>query len=526
MSGGGGKNDYQHLVQEQLPELDYCVNDSPPLAETILVGFQHYLTMVGTTVLVTTPLVYAMGGNDRDKARVIQTLLFASGINTLIQSFLGTRLPAIVGGSYAYILPIFSIINSPKLRAITDDRERFLHSMKAIQGALICASILQIVLGFSGLWGIFSRYTSPLTIGPVILMVGIGMFQLGFPGVGKCVQIGIPQILLILLFSQYLKTLKASKKMPFFERFAIVIAVALTWAYAHFLTITGAYKHSSELGQIHCRTDRANLIRSSPWIRVPYPLEWGAPTFNASHAFGMLAGAIVSLVESTGSFYGIARLAGATPPPSYVLSRGIGWQGVGIFINGIFGTAAGPTISVENAGLVGITRVGSRRTIQVAAFFMIFFSLFGKFGGIFASIPAAMVAGIYCVLFGVLAASGVSYLQFTNLNLPRNLIILGFSVFMAFSVPEYIREFTISAGHGPVHTKSHWFNDILNVTLSSGPVIALIVGVVLDNTLKLKVTKKDRGANWWKNFRTFGADKRNEEFYKLPFNLNKFFPPV
>lgn len=32
----------------------------------------------------------------------------------------------------------------------------------------------------------------------------------------------------------------------------------------------------------------------------------------------------------------------------------------------------------ENAGLIGLTRVGSRRVIQIAAAFMIFFSLFGE----------------------------------------------------------------------------------------------------------------------------------------------------
>jgi len=32
-------------------------------------------------------------------------------------------------------------------------------------------------------------------------------------------------------------------------------------------------------------------------IKIPYPLEWGAPTFDAGHAFGMMAAVLVSLVE-------------------------------------------------------------------------------------------------------------------------------------------------------------------------------------------------------------------------------------
>ncbi len=33
----------------------------------------------------------------------------------------------------------------------------------------------------------------------------------------------------------------------------------------------------------------------------------------------------------------------------------------------------------ENIGLVGLTRVGSRRVIQISAFFMLFFSIFGEY---------------------------------------------------------------------------------------------------------------------------------------------------
>jgi hypothetical protein len=32
-------------------------------------------------------------------------------------------------------------------------------------------------------------------------------------------------------------------------------------------------------------------------ISIPYPLQWGPPTFNADHAFGMMAAVMVSLIE-------------------------------------------------------------------------------------------------------------------------------------------------------------------------------------------------------------------------------------
>ncbi|KAK1381339.1 hypothetical protein POM88_028083 [Heracleum sosnowskyi] len=226
------------------------------------------------------------------------------------------------------------------------------------------------------------------------------LFDRGFPVVGQCVEIGVPMLILFVAFSQYLKHLQ-TKQVPILERFALLISVAVIWAYAHLLTASGAYKHHPEETQMHCRTDKANLIDSAPWIKIPYPLQWGAPTFDAGHAFGMMAAVIVSLIESTGAYKAASRLASATPPPAHVLSRGIGWQGIGILLDGLFGTLTGSTVSVENVGLLGSTRVGSRRVVQISAGFMIFFAILGKFGALFASIPFTIFAAIYCVLFGL-----------------------------------------------------------------------------------------------------------------------------
>lgn len=46
-----------------------------------------------------------------DKARVIQTILFMAGLNTLLQTILGTRLPTVMGASFAFLLPVLAIIN-------------------------------------------------------------------------------------------------------------------------------------------------------------------------------------------------------------------------------------------------------------------------------------------------------------------------------------------------------------------------------------------------------------------------------
>jgi hypothetical protein len=57
-------------------------------------------------------------------------------------------------------------------------------------------------------------------------------------------------------------------------------------------------------------------------------------------------------------------------------------------------------------------------------------------------------------------SAGIGFLQFCNLNTFRTKFILGFSVFMGLSVPQYFNEYTSIAGYGPVHTHSRWVCNI------------------------------------------------------------------
>ncbi|EPS67525.1 hypothetical protein M569_07250, partial [Genlisea aurea] len=285
-----------HPVKDQLPGVSFCITSPPPWPEAILLGFQHYLVMLGTTVLIPTYLVPQMGGGKEEKALTIQTLQFVAGLNTLAQTLFGTRLPAVIGGSYTFVPATLSIILAGRYSDIVDPQEKFRRIMRGIQGATIVASTLQIIVGFSGLWRNVIRFLSPLSTVPLISLVGFGLYELGFPLLAKCVEIGLPQLVLIVLFSQYLPHfLKGGQHV--FNRFSVLITVVIVWIYAHILTAGGGYKNAPLATQISCRTDRAGIISGAPWIRIPYPFQWGAPTFDAGESFAMMVTSFVALVE-------------------------------------------------------------------------------------------------------------------------------------------------------------------------------------------------------------------------------------
>lgn len=65
-----------------------------------------------------------------------------------------------------------------------------------------------------------------------------------------------------------------------------------------------------------------------------------------------------------------------------------------------------------------------------------------------------ILVGKWCILFA--GMGGLAYLQFCNLNSFRTKFILGFSIFLGLSVPQYFNEYTAINGFGPVHTKARW----------------------------------------------------------------------
>lgn len=69
---------------------------------------------------------------------------------------------------------------------------------------------------------------------------------------------------------------------------------------------------------------------------------------------------------------------------------------------------------------------------------------------------------------------------------------------------------------------------MINVPFQSKAFVAGCIAYFLDNTLHRNdnSVRKDRGKHWWDKFRSFKGDSRSEEFYSLPFNLNKYFPSV
>ncbi|XAR72967.1 hypothetical protein NMG60_11019788 [Bertholletia excelsa] len=548
---------------DTLLNVDICVTCNPSWPEAILLGFQHYIVMLGSTVIVPSAIVPLMGGGDREKAEAIQISLFVAGLNTLLQTLFGSRLPVVIGTSHKFVLPALYVGLADRHNIHTNPNDRFKSRMRGIQGALMITSIFPIFAGFLGVWEKISGLLSPLSVASLTVLDGLGLLVQYSPQLGQCVELGIPEMVLLTVFSKYLPhwlKFKSSKFERFWERYAVLLSIAIVWPYAAILTASGAYKNSPPSTQSSCRVDRSGLIASTPWIRFPHPWQWGLPTVNAGEAFLMMVAAFIALVESTGALESASRYGGATIPPFYIHGRGAGWLGIGILLDGLFGTVSGSTVLEENVGLLGLTRVGSRRVVQISAVFMIFFSVFGKFGAVLASIPLPIFGALYSFLNRYMSSAGFDFLQLCNVNTFRVKSILGtssLSIMALRSMPQFSNGQIVTSCGNRVTSGRNWFKNLQQVILTSPGTIGVVSAVFLDHTVMPtghdhmfhkkvmdaigvpspevispcapKLTDleywrhiDDSGRHWWKKFRHPGGDPRSEEFYSLPRGLNWF----
>ncbi|MBM65843.1 MAG: xanthine permease [Myxococcales bacterium] len=495
-------------MSENENDLIYGIDDRPPTGETLALGFQHYLTMFGSTVAI--PLLLSKPlGIDKDPAQLgalIATMFFVSGITTLLQTTWGNRLPIIQGGTFSFLAPTFAICGMAGVA-----EAGFEVRMQHVQGAIIVGAIMEIIVGATGLVGKMLRFIGPIVIAPTIALIGLALFKFGAPVAGSHWPIGGLTIFLIILFSQYLR-----KKHRAFELYPILLAIVGAWAVAAVCTYLGYFPGAvlNDAGEVvtaahPAHTSLANL-HSAPWIRVPYPFQWGMPVFGAAAIVGMIAGYIASMVESIGDYYACARLAGAPTPDAKTVNRGIMFEGIGSLIAGIMGTGNGTTSYSENIGAIGLTRVGARRVVQAGAMIMIVLGLVAKFGALFTTIPQPIVGGMYCAMFGMIASVGLSNLQFVDLNSSRNLFIIGFAIFMGLSVPEYFAANPIVLNQDPAAAEvaacgyslrchldaiitdlSTLLASILNTLGQTGMAVGAFAALVLDNTIP--GTDEERG---------------------------------
>ncbi|KAG5844233.1 hypothetical protein ANANG_G00160200 [Anguilla anguilla] len=498
-------------------DMIYCIDDVPPWYLCILLGLQHYLTCFSGTIAVPFLLAEAMcvGRDQYTISQLVGTIFTCVGITTLIQTTFGVRLPLFQASAFAFLIPAQAILKLDKWKCPPDEEiygnwslplntTHIWHPrIREIQGAIIVSSVVEVFIGLVGVPGLLLNYIGPLTVTPTVSLIGLSVFQTAGDRAGSHWGLSMMCVFLIVLFAQYLRnwavplpTYKwqegcTTTKVQIFKLFPIIIAIMVVWLVCYVLTLTDLLPRDPSQYGHKARTDaRGDIMSLAPWFRLPYPCQWGLPMVTVAGVLGMFSATLAGIVESIGDYYACARLSGAPPPPIHAINRGIFTEGICCIIAGLLGTGNGSTSSSPNIGVLGITKVGSRRVVQYGAGFMLLLGTVGKFTALFASLPDPILGGMFCTLFGMITAVGLSNLQNVDLNSSRNLFVLGFSMFSGLMLPNYL-----DAHPGSIRTGVPELDQIITVLLTTEMFVGGFLAFVLDNTIP--GSRKERGLLEW-----------------------------
>ena len=496
------------IVDDTSGAVEYGMDDKPPIERSILLGFQHYLTMIGSNIAVPLVLAAAMGMPPDATARLVGTFFVVSGVATLAQTTIGNRYPLVQGASFAILAPALAIIGV--LQASGAGWETMIVEL---QGAMIVAGIAQVLIGYLGLFGRLKRFLSPVVIAPVIALVGLALFdvpQITNPET-QSIWLFLLTLVLIIGCSQYLDGYSNVLRL-----YPVLIGLAGAWLFAAGLSVGGVIESGSSAYVDLSGVGEASIIQ--PIV----PFQWGTPQFTSSFVIGIFAGVLASMVESFGDYYAVARISDEKAPSGKRINHGLAMEGFGNVFAGIMGTGNGSTSYSENIGAIGITGVASRFVVQVGAVVMLVAGFVGFVGAIVTTIPDPIVGGLFVVMFAQIIGIGLSQLQYVDLNQNRNVFIVGITLLSGLSIPSLVGNFAGGEGAAAIESALAGLAvlgpaletvgdiaylgavfglepiaQILFVIGTTGIAVGGIVGFVLD--LTIPGTRESRGLTEWED---------------------------
>ncbi len=375
---------------------------------SILQGMQMLFVAFGALVLV--PLLTGLDPN---------VALFGAGVGTLLFQLITKRsVPIFLASSFAFIAPILYGVQT--------------WGIPATMGGLMAAGLVYVALGglirVRGV-AIIHRLLPPVVVGPVIMVIGLGLapvavnMALGKTGDGA-IQLVDGQIALWISLASLLTTIIISvfakgflKLLPIFGGIAVGYTLSLFAGIVDFSPVTNA-----------------------AWFALP---NFVAPEFNINAILFMIPVAIAPAVEHVGDMLAISNVTGKDYLKKPGLHRTMAGDGVATMAASMMGAPPNTTYS-EVTGAVMLTKSYNPKVMTYAAVTAIVLALVGKLGGVLQTIPQPVMGGIMMLLFGSIATVGLNTLIQNRVDLhnSRNLVIVGVTLVfgiggMAFGVGEF-----------------------------------------------------------------------------------------
>lgn len=364
------------------------VHEVPNLLAWFPLSLQHLFAMFGATILV--PLLVGISP---------AVALVSSGVGTLA-FILVTRgkVPAYLGSSFAFIAPVATVVGTEGVGQAM---------FGSLFAGILYGIISLLIVSFGTGW--IKRVFPPVVIGPVIIVIGLGLASIALDmAVVSKLEDGtrvFDSTKFIISASTLLITILSA---IFFRGFFGLIPVLIG--------IIGGYIVSLGMGVISL-----DVIAKAPFFAIP---EFVTPVVSWSAVAIIMPVALVTLVEHMGDMMVISKVMDRNLLERPGLHRTILGDGVATALAAFMGGPPNTTYG-ENVGVLALTRVFSVFVTGGAAVLAIIFGFLGKVNAFISTIPPAVMGGVTILLFGLIASSGLRVLIDSKVSFEhkRNLII-------------------------------------------------------------------------------------------------------
>ena len=379
------------------------VDQNPPLAKGLLLSLQHVFAMFGATILV--PLILGMP---------VSVALFASGLGTLIYMVATQfKVPVYLGSSFAFI------------SAMAFAMKQMNGDVSAAQSGVVLVGLVYVVVALAvkligTKW--IDRLLPPIVIGPMIMVIGLGLANsavtnAGFIKDGTIQQISVAVITFLITAFINTKAKGFLKIIPFLFGIIGGYIAAVVFGLVDFTPVLKA--DWIAIPQLYLPFSTNGFFKEYHWYFGP-------------ETWAILPVAVVTIAEHIGDHTVLSQICGRQFLKNPGLHRTLIGDGIATSVSAFMGGPANTTYG-ENTGVVGMTRIASVSVIRNAALFAIGLSFLGKFTALISTIPNAVLGGMAILLYGVIASNGlkvliekqVDFREVRNLIIASSMLVLG-----------------------------------------------------------------------------------------------------
>lgn len=362
-------------------------------AKQAFVGLQMLFVAFGALVLV--PMITGLDAN---------VALFTAGAGTLIfQLCTKGQVPIFLASSFAFIAPIQYGVAEWGIGA----------TMGGLAAAGLVYFVLSALVKIKGV-AIMDKIFPPVVVGPVIIIIGLGLAPVAVDmalGKGSAYD---PNIALAVSMVTLVTTVLVA-----------VLAKGLMKLVPIMAGIVVGYVLCLLLGVVDF-----SKVAAAPWLAMP---NFVKPEFRLDAILYLLPIAIAPAVEHVGGIMAISSVTGKDFLQKPGLHRTLLGDGLATSAASLVGGPPNTTYA-EVTGAVMLTKNFNPRIMIWASVWAILISFCGKVGAFLGSIPTIVMGGIMMLVFGSIAAVGMSTLIKAKVDMgeARNLCIV--SVVMTFGV--------------------------------------------------------------------------------------------